>query len=311
MSKLFNIIFLCAVVIFGLMYQDVIKNVWTQSMTHYFPCKRPITYSIATFDQRFGLSEEDFLSALWDAEDVWEKTINKDLFKHTDDGSLKINLIYDIRQESTQQLKQMGVVVENNKASYDSLKSKYDALISEYNQDKKVFETRLSAFETRKAKYEAEVTAVNKKGGANKQTYDRLNTEKNYLAGEIIVINQLQAELNQKIVNINTLTKTLNELATTLNLNVKKFNNIGGSLGREFEEGTYTRDINGQRIDIYQFESRSKLVRVLAHELGHALGLEHIEGDTKAIMYRLNNGVNEKPTASDILELKALCGIPA
>ncbi|TSC70329.1 MAG: peptidase M10A and M12B matrixin and adamalysin [Parcubacteria group bacterium Gr01-1014_46] len=308
MNKIFNIVFLVAVVVFGYFYRDQIQNIWSQSLTRYFPCRTPISYSIGSFDKKFGVSEKDFLGALEDAEDIWEKTINKDLFKHVAEGSLKVNLIYDVRQDTTLQLKNMGVVVENTRGSYDSMKLRYDSLIAQYNEEKRIFESRLADFEVRKRAYDVEVTAVNKRGGANKETFNRLNTEKNYLNQEIIYINQLQANLNQKAENINALTTTLNQLATNLNLNVKKFNTIGSSLGGEFEEGTYSSDVNGQRIDIYQFENRSKLVRVLAHELGHALGLEHLE-DSKAIMYRLNNGYNEKATASDILQLKNLCGI--
>ena len=48
----------------------------------------------------------------------------------------------------------------------------------------------------------------------------------------------------------------------------------------------------------------------ILHEFGHALGLEHLE-NSKAVMYRLNNGVNEKLTIDDILALKKRCNLLA
>ena len=202
----------------------------------------------------------------------------------------------------------MGIVVENTKASYDALKSKYDSLVAEYEQEKNLFESRLAEFNSHKAKYEAEVAAANRRGGVNKETYNRLNVEKEYLSGEVSVLNQMQNSLNSKINEINALVAALNDLAKKLNINVDTYNTIGESLPREFDEGVYRADATGQEIDIYQFDNRSKLVRVLAHEFGHALGLDHIE-DPKAIMYRLNNGINEKLTAADLVELKTLCKI--
>ncbi|HCY17892.1 TPA: hypothetical protein DHT42_01705, partial [Candidatus Nomurabacteria bacterium] len=66
----------------------------------------------------------------------------------------------------------------------------------------------------------------------------------------------------------------------------------------------------GREIDIYQFDNKGKLARVLTHEFGHALELEHLE-NSKAVMYRLNNGVNEKLTIDDILALKKRCNLLA
>lgn len=309
MNNIFKNIFALALVGFTVFFfQNELKTFWYRSFNYYFPCKSPITYSLGTFDTEFGMSKEEFLKALSSAEEIWEKPVSKNLFKYDPEGSLKINLIYDIRQESTVQLKSMGIVVENNRASYDALKAKYEALNVEYIRNRNAFESRLETFKIRQKAFEDEVEQVNAQGGADKETSARLNAERKYLNSEITAINGQQANLRVEVSNINALVVSINELAGVLNIDVQKFNTIGTSLGREFDEGVYRSGPEGQQIDIYQFDNRTKLIRVLAHEFGHALGLDHIE-DPKAIMYRLNNGINEKLTDSDLVGLKAHCGI--
>lgn len=274
----------------------------------YFPCKDPIEYSLGVFDERFGVSKTEFLASLENAEKGWEKSIGENLFEYKDGGSLKINLIYDNRQLITDKLDQIDSVVEEGKGSYNEVKIQYESLKKEYEVDKKVFESRLKAFEDRRDAYETQVKYWNNKGGANKEEYNKLQKEQKSLQAESIEIANLQAVLNLKINDLNSMASMLNGLATNLNLNVAKFNNIALENEGEFEEGTYERDQNGERINIYQFDNQTKLMRVMMHEFGHALGLEHI-GDEKAIMYRLNNGVNQELTIGDITELKKRCGI--
>jgi predicted Zn-dependent protease len=308
MRKIFDILFLVAIMIVAFYYKDTLKNIWTQAYQQYFPCRSPITYSIGIFDDEFGISKSDFLTALSEAEQIWEKPINKNLFAYSQKGNLKINLIYDLRQEATVKIQQMGISVNNTRASYDQLKTKYDSLNADYLYQKAVFDAEVADFEKNKTAYENEVSFLNKKGRANQQDVARLDMERKNLNEQAASINQMQNSLNSIAGEINSLVLTLNQLAKTLNINVEKINTVGASLGGEFNEGMYKSDAEGQEIDVYQFSSRTKLIRVLAHELGHALWLNHVD-DPKAIMYRLNNGVNEKLTNTDLIGLKEKCGI--
>jgi predicted Zn-dependent protease len=272
-------------------------------------CAKPITYNITTFDSRFGISEKYFLNALAEAEYMWEKPLGRDLFLFsTSTGELKINLVYDYRQQATAKLASMNITVKDDKASYEKLKDKFDTLKVELAAAKNNYESRLEIFENRHKEYERQAEYWNSQGGAPKDIYDALSIERGELNLEADKLNILQKSVNQTVTEINSLAVGLNRLVSTLNLSVDQYNAVSGERGESFQEGVYQTDGVSQEINIYEFSSREKLVRVLAHELGHALGLGHIE-DEKAIMYRLNQGNSLSTTETDIVALKQLCQV--
>jgi len=136
----------------------------------------------------------------------------------------------------------------------------------------------------------------------------RIPSQRDSLTAQTATINQDQSGLSSLVDSINGLANTLNRMAASLNLTVSTYNSIGSSRGQEYEEGVFVSEGGQQEIDIYEFENQDNLIRVLAHELGHSLGMEHVS-DPNAIMYYLNQGKNIQPTTDDLTELKKVCKI--
>ena len=277
------------------------------------PCSEPIKYTLGTFDTQFGISKDYFLSALTNAEAIWEKPLGKDFFTYVPDDSstdtVKVNLIYDYRQQATGKLASLGIVVSDNRASYDSLKTRFTALQTQYNTEKGVFNTEVNTFNQNQKDYETQVNYWNSKGGALPADYDKLQTQKAALQIESLNLQTEQNKINALADEINALVVALNRLVSVLNLSVNNYNaTVDSSSSESFEEGVYVSDGTTKYINIYEFSNKEKLVRALAHELGHALGLDHVE-DPNAIMYKLNQGSNLALTQADINELKTKCQI--
>ncbi|MDD4271190.1 MAG: matrixin family metalloprotease [Patescibacteria group bacterium] len=307
--KIIKVVFPLALIIGLVFYFEGDLRLAEKNLTKIInPCDKPIEYLIGNFDKRFGLSREDFLKAVNQAVEIWQEPINKKLFAYSDSGALKINLIYDSRQEATDKLKKLGLSIHNDQATYETLKNKYDIFNKTYDARKSELDNIVKYYEEQKANYEDEAKAANKRGGVSPEEYAILEQERKDLNNLVESIKQKQAALNKTVDDINAMASVINRLIRGLNLTVGDYNTIGAGASGEFQEGQYIRDAAGERINIYQFDSQELLIRVLAHELGHALGIEHLD-NPQAIMYRLNESGNEKITADDIAALKAVCQI--
>lgn len=302
------ILFILLLLGVGYYFRDNVSFLWRNLSHQLRPCEQPITYSIANLDPQFGLTQAKFLEDIKKAEKIWESAIGKPLFEYSPTGDLKIKLIYDYRQKATDALKKIGIVIHDDKATYNTVKAKYDSLVAEYNKEKTSLTSLIENYNQAKSALEKDISYWNNHGGAPKSEYDALQQRKTDLNNQAAFINQTSDSLNKLVDTVNSTVVVLNKLITGLNLQANKYNTIGAPINKEFSEGEYVSDANGTAINIYQFNDENNLVRVLAHELGHALGLEHLN-NPKAIMYYLNEGMNEELTADDIAALKKVCGI--
>lgn len=269
------------------------------------PCSQPIAYSIGIIDPRFGLTTSTILGDIEKAGTIWSGTMKKSLFKYDPKGALKINFIYDNRQAATDKLKELGYHISNDRASYDSLKSKYDLLKSQVKTKQASLDSQTANFNAKSDAYEAEVKRWNEQGGVTPDIAARLNKESTALAAERDRLKQAIDDYNQQAAQLNDMVTVVNGLAKSLNIVADQANVVSGN-GKEFEEGEYVVDKNGKEINIYEFDTEKRLIRVLAHEFGHALGLDHVD-DPNAIMYYLNQDTTDSLSDTDVKQLTTLC----
>jgi len=274
------------------------------------PCEKIKEYSIGRFDTQFGISKDDFIGYISESKSVWEKALGKDIFVYDPDASFKINLIYDERQLDTvqKQKTEFGLLaVEESLKNFDF---EFNTYKIQYDEASANYEKLLKIFEENKSAYEKVVADWNSKGGAPQTEYEALENERKELSAKA---NSLNTETNR----LNTMAKQLNALLDKRNIKAVEYNKIAKEYnqkyenGLEFNQAEYIKASNGKKeeINIYQFGSKKDLVLALTHELGHSLGLDHVE-NSESIMYYLTGGntqLTPQLTAEDLAELNKVC----
>lgn len=281
MKKLFGVIFFVLIIFLGFQYRnDILQEV--NKIIYISPCDTPIAYRLGTIDPQFNVTSNEYMQDIQKASDIWSSAYGKNLFVYNKNANLVINLIYDTRQGLNNQINQ----IENNLQEQDStIKPKmvqYEAQVADFNK-------RLSEFKQ-------QVNYWNSRGGAPPDVYQKLKNDQETLKAEA---NRLDKEAGM----LNLSTSQYNSQVKQLNQTINVFNQ---ALESKPEEGLYVLDNSGQRIDIYFYKSHEETVHTLAHEMGHALGIGHIENNENDLMY---SKTNEAVTLSsiDISELQRVC----
>jgi hypothetical protein len=271
------------------------------------PCREPITYRLGVIDSQFGLSTATALADMEKAARLWDQGTDKKLLVYDqENGAVVIHFTYDTRQETTQKLSAIGESVNQDRAAYDALKAEYATLYADYINKKAAFVAANDTLKKEAAQYQADVASWNERGGAPKNVYEQLQAQKAHLADMQSELKRTQVSINAQVDEVNTLVAELNSLAKSLNLDVSVYNTIGALAGEEFEQGVYESSLGHRTITIFEYENHTKLVRVLAHEMGHALGLDHVD-DNDAIMAAINEGSKIALTVGDVEELDRVC----
>jgi hypothetical protein len=156
--------------------------------------------------------------------------------------------------------------------------------------------------------FNARAEAARRQGGATETVHRRLESDRRELDSVREGLERRQNELKELGETLNSLAVVINGMAENHNLDVANIRETGDRLGPEFSEGEYVREKGRQAITVYHFSNRDVLVRVLTHELGHAMGIGHLE-NPQAVMHRLMRSQSLELTPEDVAALKGKCGL--
>lgn len=270
-------------------------------------CDAPIHWSLGSVDSRFPLSPNKFRSTAFEAEQIWEETLGRDIFVFNNSASFQLKTVFDDRQKMTYENQKLDKTIEEYESMSESAKKQYDSLQAQYKKLKSEYDALAQEFRKDLAAYEKEVTKWNKSGGAPDDIYEDLAKEKEDLEKKADMLNDMSAEINELVKKINSLAEKVNSQNSNINEQIETFREKYGE-PKAFIQGLY--DPNANDITIFQFQDQNDLRLVIAHEFGHALGIQEHVSDPTALMHFLMDQqdiLNPKLSQEDIDAYATAC----
>ena len=249
---------------------------------HWNNCHLPIHYSVGKVDSRFEISKDEVITVAQGAAGIWNNQTDENLLVYDENSSLKIEMIYDYRQEDLDKLNHRIEDLTKTKQSLEGTVEEYQSLLADYVQDL--------------SDYNDEVSYWNSQGGAPTEDFQRLQDEK-------IALDERRKSLIEMSQLLNIQAETYNSNLENLNDQIKQRKNL------IITQGLYI--LSKDKIEIYTYAKPDELQLVLTHELGHTLGLGHGQ-NPQSIMHKMlgdQDLENLKLSKEDINLLERACNL--
>ncbi len=254
--------------------------------------------SIGHIDEHYRdvLSKEKLYEIIKEIEDTFESQLGMNVFDYSIDGK-PIDVIYMPPSKKKKKLLQNLKNMELFKDDMNALSINIDLNKKSLNSSKKLLNNEYKELNQFINKLNEYILKVNKSSNQiSKSEYEKV---KKYVSNEQKKISSKTMRLEQKKKKLNIKIATLKNEIRKYNLLVSRYNRLQRSseqlsksttevkgITKSKTKITYLEDgdsikkksseIYMEKIEIYDFEDLALLKVILAHEIGHLVGVEHI-----------------------------------
>lgn len=204
------------------------------------PCAVPLAWRVTRVDREFGIDIPRATQIVRTATALWQTAAGQPLFEYDDAEGFPIRLVYDERQERTQERVRRQAEVEALGSGIDTARAALVARVEAHEEAVSAHAERQRDYERRLAEHNAVVRGWNERGGAPPEVGADLGAAVDSLAAERQRLEALSRPLERAA-------RELEDAGERLNRDIGEHARRAAQLARDFPRRPWSRANTARR----------------------------------------------------------------